>query len=91
MRTKAKIIKRAAVPTDPAISAVVSALPLGQGFATVQLNVHFIRGLVPGEGTVAIEGRLVRQGRRVMVAEAAMCSANRKLCAVASATCMPGG
>lgn len=76
---------------DTAIGyAVVSALPLGEGFATVQLNVNFIRAITPGEGTVAIESRLVRHGRRIIVAEAEMRSAAGTLCAVASATCMPG-
>ncbi len=76
---------------DTAIGyAVVSALPLGTGFATVQLNVNFIRAIMPGEGTVTIEGRLVREGRRIIVAEAEMRSAGGKLCARASATCVPG-
>ena len=69
---------------------MVSALPFGEGFATVQLNVHFLRGIMPGEGTVTIEGRLVREGRRIIVAEAEMRSAAGKLCAQASATCVPG-
>lgn len=76
---------------DTAIGyAVVSALPFGDGFSTVQLNVNFIRGIMPGEGTVTIESRLVREGRRVIVAEAEMRSATGKLCARATATCMPG-
>ena len=76
---------------DTAIGyAVVSALPFGEGFSTVQLNVNFMRGITPREGTVTIESRLVRQGRRIIVAEAEMRSAAGKLCAVASATCMPG-
>ena len=76
---------------DTAIGyAVTSALPLGEGFSTLQLNVNFIRGIKPGEGTVTIESRLVRQGRRIIVAEAAMRSSGGKLCAIASATCMPG-
>ena len=45
----------------------------------------------PGEGTVTITSRLVRQGRRIIVADADMRSAAGKLCAVASATCTPGG
>jgi len=74
---------------DTAIGyAVVSALPFGEGFATVQLNVHFIRGIAPGEGMVTIESRLVRQGRRIIVAEAELRSPGDKLCARASATCM---
>lgn len=76
---------------DTAIGyAVVSALPLGEGFATVQLNVNFIRGIVPGEGRVTVESHLVREGRRIIVAEAEMRSAAGKLCAIASAICMPG-
>lgn len=76
---------------DTAIGyAVVSALPFGDGFSTVQLNVNFIRAVAPGDGTVTIESRLVRQGRRIIVAEATMHSATGKLCAVASATCLPG-
>ncbi|HXJ34835.1 MAG TPA: PaaI family thioesterase [Candidatus Eisenbacteria bacterium] len=61
------------------------------GFSTVQLNVNFIRAIRPGEGTATIESRLVRQGRRIIVAEAEMRSADGRLCAIASATCMPGG
>jgi uncharacterized protein (TIGR00369 family) len=76
---------------DTAIGyAVVSALPFGDGFSTVQLNVNFIRAIRPGEGTATIESRLVRQGRRIIVAEAEIRSADGKLCALASATCMPG-
>jgi uncharacterized protein (TIGR00369 family) len=77
---------------DTAIGyAVVSALPFGSGFATVQLNVHFLRAVTPGEGTATIESRIVRHGRRIIVAEAEMHSAAGKLCAVATATCVPGG
>ena len=76
---------------DTAIGyAVTSTLPLAEGFATVQLNVNFIRAIMPGEGTVTIESRLVRQGRRIIVAEAQLRSADGKLCATASATCVPG-
>lgn len=76
---------------DTAIGyAVVSALAPGQGFSTVQMNVHFMRALLPGEGTAVIDGRLVRRGRRLVVAEAEMRAAEGELCATASATCMPG-
>ena len=76
---------------DTAIGyAVVSALPPGRGFSTLQLSVNFMRGILPGEGTVTVESRLVRPGRRIIVAEAEMRSAAGKLCANASATCMPG-
>ena len=75
---------------DTAIGyAVVSALPRGQGFSTLQLNVNFVRSIMPGDGTATIESRLVRQGRRIIVAAAEMHAADGKLCAIASATCMP--
>lgn len=77
---------------DSAIGyAVVSTLSRGEGFSTLQLNVNFIRGLAPNEGKASIVGRLVRRGRRIIVAEADLISAVGKLCANATATCLPMG
>ncbi len=76
---------------DSAIGyAVVSTLALGQGFSTLQLNVNYLRPLRPDSGAAEVTGRVIRKGRRIVVAEAALHGADGKLCANASATCLPG-
>jgi len=75
---------------DSAIGyAVVSTLSPGQGFSTLQIHVNFLRGLAPGSEAAVVEGRLLRRGRRVLVAEASLHDAEGRLCANASATCLP--
>lgn len=74
---------------DTAIGyAVISLLPFGQGFSTLQLNINFLRGVGPGSGNAIVEGKVVRNGRRVIAAIAELKSFDGKLSATASANCL---
>jgi uncharacterized protein (TIGR00369 family) len=65
----------AAALLDTALgTAVLSALPPGTRCAGLQLSVEFLRPLTPDTGRVRCDGRVVRLGSRVAVADAQLCS-----------------
>src|SRR4029453_1428110 len=49
--------------------AVHSTLGPGLGFTTLELHVHYTRGVAPGSGRLRAEGTVVHRGRRVATAE----------------------
>jgi uncharacterized protein (TIGR00369 family) len=68
--------------------AVVSVLPPGTLWTTLNLNVTFTRPMTRDTGPVRCEGRVVHQGRRVVTAEADVTSEDGKLIAHGSASCL---
>lgn len=66
--------------------AVVSTLPDGQTFTTLEFKLNMVRALAPGEAAVA-EGWIVHRGRRTAVA-AARLVAGERLLATATGTCL---
>jgi len=71
--------------------AVMSALPAGVGWTTLDLNVTFVRGMSKETGAVRCEAWLVHRGARVMTAEARVTGAEDRLYAHGAATCLELG
>ncbi len=68
--------------------AVHTTLPAGVGYTTAQLNVHYLRAMVPGMGPVRATGTVIHRGRRQSTAEAKLVDGNGKLLAHATTTCL---
>ncbi len=68
--------------------AVLSALPKGTGFTTMEFKVSLLRPLTKETGIVRAEGTLLSRGRRGAMAEGRLSDANGKLLAHATTTCL---
>jgi uncharacterized protein (TIGR00369 family) len=74
---------------DSAMSgAVLSSLAKGKGCTTLQLNVHFVRGVRAGTGMLFAEGRVKHGGGTVATAEGQVTDAAGRLYAHATTTCI---
>lgn len=68
--------------------AVHTQLPAGTGYTTVNLAVDFIKAISHRSGPLRCEGRVVRAGARIAVADADVRGADGTLYARGSATCL---
>jgi uncharacterized protein (TIGR00369 family) len=68
--------------------AVLSSLPAGMIFTTLELKVNFLRAMTTATGEVRAEGNIVHRGRTTAVVEARLTDAAGKLLATASSTCL---
>lgn len=68
--------------------AVHTTLPPGVGYTTAQLNVHYLRAMMPGMGTVRATGTVIHRGRKQSTAEAKLVDSAGKLIAHATTTCL---
>jgi len=68
--------------------AVLSALPKGTGFTTMEFKVSLLRPVTIETGPVRAEGTLMSRGRRGATAEGRLTDANGKLLAHATTTCL---
>lgn len=68
--------------------AVLSTLPPGMGYATLELKVNLVRALSERTGPVRTEGRVIHAGRQIGLAEARMVDVDGKLCGQSTSTCM---
>lgn len=68
--------------------AVLSSLPAGMIFTTLELKVNFLRAMTTATGEVRAEGNVVHLGRTTAVVEARLTDAAGKLLATASSTCL---
>jgi uncharacterized protein (TIGR00369 family) len=68
--------------------AVMSTLPAGQGYTTLEYKVNLTRALTVETGEVACEGRIVTRGRQTAVAEARIVDGQGRVCAHATTTCL---
>ncbi|MBL8661713.1 MAG: PaaI family thioesterase [Candidatus Odyssella sp.] len=68
--------------------AVHTKLPAGTGYTTVNLAVDMIKPITEAAGTLRCEGRVVRAGNRIAVADAELKGADGTLYARGSATCL---
>jgi uncharacterized protein (TIGR00369 family) len=68
--------------------AVHTKLPAGTGYTTVNLSVDMIRPISGSVGALRCEGRVVRAGNRVAVADAELKGADGTLYARGSVTCL---
>lgn len=69
-------------------SAVHTTLPVGVGYTTVSITTSFLRAVRADTGPLRAEGRLVKAGRRVALAEAHLADADGVLYGHAVANCM---
>lgn len=68
--------------------AVISALPPGKAFTTLEIKVNYIRAMTLQSGVVTATGTMRHLGGRTAVAEAEAHDAGGRLLATASSTCM---
>jgi uncharacterized protein (TIGR00369 family) len=68
--------------------AVHTQLAAGTGYTTLELKVNFVRPVTIGTGVIRCEGTVLSLGRRAATAEAKVTSADGKLVAHATTTCM---
>ena len=74
---------------DSAMSgAVMSSLAKGKGCTTLQLNVHFVRGVRAGSGMLFAEGRMKHGGGTIATAEGQVTDEAGLLYAHATTTCI---
>jgi len=68
--------------------AVLSRLPVGSGFTTLEVKVNFVRAISDKTGPLLATGKVVHPGSRIATAEARLLDQAGKLYAHGSATCM---
>ena len=68
--------------------AVHTTLPVGAGYTTAQLNLHYLRSMQPGMGRVRAIGTVLHRGRKQSTAEAKLVDAQGRLLAHGTSTCL---
>lgn len=68
--------------------AVHSLLPAAIGYVTGELNVRFLRPVLPAAGPLVCTGGVVHQGKSTMIASARIFDADGRVMAIAGATCL---
>jgi len=68
--------------------AVQSRLPDGTGYTTLEIKVNYLRALTSTTGTVRAEGRVIKVGGRVAIAEGRITDAVGNLYAHGTTTCL---
>ena len=68
--------------------AIHSRLEAGQSYTTVELKVNMVRAVTDQTGLVAARGAVIHLGRRVATSDARLETANGRLLAHGSCTCM---
>lgn len=68
--------------------AIHTMLPANSSYATLDLNVHYVRPITESSGTLRIEGELISLTRQIGTAQAKIRDKDNKLFAHATATCM---
>jgi uncharacterized protein (TIGR00369 family) len=68
--------------------AVYSTLAAGAGFATINLNVQYVRPITADVGKMRCEGRIIQVGNRIGTAEAKLVDQQGRIYAFGSSSCM---
>ncbi len=68
--------------------AVLSVLPAGKVFTTVELKVNYVRALTDAAGPVLAEGLVINAGRTIATAEGRLLDADGRLYAHGTTTCL---
>ena len=68
--------------------AVHTTLEPGRAYTTAQLNIHYLRAMQPGMGTVRATGTVIHRGRKQSTAEGKLYAADGKLIAHGTTTCL---
>lgn len=72
-------------------TAIHTALPAGQGYLTLSLNVTFLRPILEHTGEVMAEGLVVSIARGVATAEGRITNVRGEICATGTAVCLLAG
>lgn len=68
--------------------AIHTLLKPGQGYTTLELKVHLVRGILPAAGELTCEGRIVHRGGTVATSEGFLRDAAGKLYAHGTESCL---
>ena len=68
--------------------SILSLLPAGHRFTTLEIKVNYLRPITDATGTVTCEGTVIHHGARTATAEARIVDARGKLLAHSTTTCM---
>ena len=68
--------------------AVHTTLPVGTGYATLEVKVNLVRAITGASGLMRCIGKVVYAGKRIATAEARLEDASGKLYAHGTSTCM---
>ncbi len=68
--------------------AVMTALPKGASYTSLEIKVNFVRGFTESDGSVRAEGEVIHAGRRTATAEGRLYNQEGKLLAHGSTTCL---
>ncbi len=78
----------AATLLDSALGCSIhTLLEPGERYTTVDLNVKYLRAMMPGMGKVTVTGEVVHKGRRIATAEARIIGEDGKIYATGNTTC----
>lgn len=69
-------------------SAVHSMLPPGAGFTVVEFKIDLVRSITTDTGQVQAEGRIVKVGKQLGLADGIMRDSNGEILAKGSTTCL---
>lgn len=79
----------AATLLDSALAcAVVTAMPAGKIFTTLEMKINFVRAITRNAGLLTCTGNVIHAGARTATAEGRIVDANDKLYAHGTATCI---
>ncbi len=79
----------AATLLDSALGCCIhTTLDPGERYTTVDLNVKYIRAMMPGMGPVFCTGEIVHKGRKTATAEARLVDENGRLISHGNTTCI---
>jgi uncharacterized protein (TIGR00369 family) len=67
---------------------ILSTLPLGQGFTTLELKINYVRPMTDTTGTVRAEGKVINAGRTIATSEGRLTDGAGKLIAHGTTTCL---
>ncbi|MEX1035704.1 MAG: PaaI family thioesterase [Sneathiella sp.] len=79
----------AATLLDSALGCSIhTALEPGERYTTVDLNIKYLRAMLPGMGTVTATAEIVHKGRKIATAEGRLIGDDGKLYATGNTTCV---
>ncbi|MDX2217556.1 MAG: PaaI family thioesterase [Burkholderiales bacterium] len=68
--------------------AILSRLPTGQGFTTLELKINYVRPMTAATGEVCAEGRIINVGRTIALSEGRLTDSEGRLIAHGTTTCL---
>jgi len=68
--------------------SILSTLPPGQGFTTLEIKVNYVRAVTDQTGEMRAEGRVINVGRTIATSEGRLTDAAGKLLAHGTTTCL---